>query len=402
MAEFETPVFLQNHSPEEVFAHMKQILPSDLDLSEGGHAYNLTMPTALVIGELCEFILPEIIKLIFPEWSYGEFLDYHAQGRGMTRRAASAASGELTITGEPKTVIPAGSMFSTAAVNDEPSVDYKTLEAATIPDSGTVTVAVMCNQTGIIGNTDPGTIVLVSGRLTGVMSVTNEKPVSGGTEVEDDESLIERIVEYDKSQGESYTGSLADYKRWATSVAGVGSATVIPAQDDSGLITIILTDANGAPATEQLCTSVYNYIMRPDSPYERLAPVNALIKVEAPATFKLSISAIVELEEGATFESVKNAYAASLAVYLAEALADGEIKYSRLCAILAATEGVYDFSDLMYGLTGDDSIYFGHENYPLTTSQLPTVHPEDLGLIPGSVPDAFIPVSPPVTPPAVE
>ena len=38
MAEFVTPTFLQNHSPEEIHARMKEIMPKDLDLREGGHA----------------------------------------------------------------------------------------------------------------------------------------------------------------------------------------------------------------------------------------------------------------------------------------------------------------------------------------------------------------------------
>lgn len=385
MAEFETPVFLQNHSPEEVHALMKEILPDDLDMSQGGHAYNLTMPTALVVAEVCEFVLPEVIKLIFPETSYGEFVDSHAKVRGMGRRAARAASGELTITGTANTVIPAGSLFSTAAVNDQPSVDYATLEAATIPESGTVTVAVECTQTGIIGNTKENTVVLVSSRLKGITAVTNENPLTGGTEVENDTYLIERIVEFDKSQGESYVGSASDYKRWAMSVAGVGSATVLPAQDTSGLVTIIITDANGDPATEQLCTSVYNYIMRPDNPDERLAPINAFLKVSPPTTMQISIKATVELEDEATLETVKKAYMAQLALYLPVALDEGEIKYSRVAAALAAVEGANDYTDLQIGLKVGETVTYGTSNIAITSNQLPTIDAEDLILTSGTV-----------------
>lgn len=385
MAEFQTPVFLQNHSPEEVHALMKMILPKDLDLSPGGHAYNLTMPTALVIAEVCEFVLPEVVKLIFPEWSYGTFVDMHAKGKGMTRRAATAASGEITITGNPKTVIPAGSLFSTAAVNNEPSIDYKTLEAATIPEIGTVTVTVECTQTGIIGNTTENTIVLVSSRLTGITAVTNEKPLTGGTEEEDDASLIARIVEYNKSQGESYVGSAADYERWARSVDGVGNATVIAAQDTSGLVTIIITDLNGDPATEQLCTNVYNKIISPNNPSARLAPINANLKVAPPATMQISIKAKVELSDEATLEAVKTAYQAQLALYLPVALREGEIKYSRVAAALAAVEGANDYSDLQIGLKDGETVSYGTFNIPITTNQLPAIDAEDLILTAGTV-----------------
>lgn len=385
MAEFQMPVFLQHHSPEEIHARMKEILPADIDMSQGGHAYNLTMPTALIVAEICEFILPEVVKLIFPEYSYGSFTDGHARVNGMSRRTARPASGEITITGTPNVVIPAGSMFSTAAINDQPSVDYRTLEVVTIPESGTVYADVECTRTGVIGNTPENTIVLVSSRLKGITAVTNEKPLTGGTEEEDDASLIARIVEYNKSQGESYVGSPSDYKRWALSVPGVGSATVISAKDTSGTVTIIITDANGDPATEQLCTAVYNYIMSPDDDDARLAPTNAILKVEPPTTMQISIKATVELTEETTLESVKTACMAQLALYLPVALGEGEIKYSRIWGALSATEGVNDHSDLQIGLKVGETVTYGTSNIAITSNQLPTIDADDLILTAGTV-----------------
>lgn len=385
MVEFETPIFLKNHSPEENMALMKKVLPEDLDLCPGGHAHNFLIPTALVIAELCEFVLPEVVKLIFPEWSYGEFLDGHAKSRSMTRRAATAATGKLTITGAAGTVIQAGNLFSTASVNGEPSVDFKVLTSAKIPESGTQTVQVQCTQTGIVGNAPAGTIILVSSRITGITSVTNPEAMSGGTEEETDEMLIERIMEYDQSQGNSFVGSVSDYRRWASSVAGVGSATVIPAQDTSGRVTIVLTDSNGEPATEQLCTSVYNFIMRPDNPEERLAPINANLLVTPPATMAIGIKANVELSDGATIETVRTAYMAKLASYLPVAMDDGEIKYTRLMAALAATEGANDFSNLQFGIKSGNAINYGTANIAITSSQLPTITADDLILTSGTV-----------------
>lgn len=385
MAEFVTPDFLQNKSTDEIHEIMKEILPEDIDLSEGGHAWNMTRPTALVAAELCEFVLPEVIKLVFPEWSYGEFLDGHARARSITRRAATAAFGQITITGAPGSVIPAGSLFSTAAVNSEPSVDYATLQEVTIPDSGSATVDVQCTETGTVGNTTANTIVLISSKLTGVTAVSNADVVSGGTEEEDDDSLRDRITEYDRSQGESFTGSAADYKRWAKSVAGVGDATIVSAQDDSGLVTIILTDANGAPATSQLCEAVYNYIMQPDNAGERLAPVNAYLTVQPPDTMAISIRATVELESGSTIEAVRDAYLTQLALYLPVALDEGEIKYTRVLAALSAAEGVNDFSDVEIGIKTGDTVVYGTSNILISTIQLPTIDKADLILTAGTV-----------------
>lgn len=385
MAEFTTPDFLRDYNEESIYARMRATMPEDIDLSEGGHAWNLTRPTALIAAELCEFVLPEVIRLIFAKWAYGEYLDSHAAERNITRRAATAATGWLTVTGEPQTVIPAGTLFSTAAANGEPSIDYATMTDAKITANGTATVAIQCTQTGTVGNTARGTIVLVADRNTGITSVTNENEITGGTEEEDDEALRARIAEYDESRDTSYTGCVADYKRWATSVDGVGEATVVPAQDDTGMVTIILTDANGEPATEHLCEEVYNYIMRTDSPGERLAPVNAYLTVVPPATIAIGIKATVELEENATIQSVREAFRANLAKYLPEALEDEEVKYSRVWAVLSGTEGVNDLANLTLGVKTGDTVAYSTKNIPVTSYQLPSIESQDLILTEGTV-----------------
>ena len=385
MDTFVTPDFLENRGQDQWHELMKTIIPEDIDLSEGSHGWNMTRPTALVAAQICEFLIPEVIRLVFPEFSYGEYLNEHAKGRNISRRAATAANGELTITGDAGTVIQAGSLFSSAAVNDEPSVDYKVLTSVKIPASGTITAKVQCTQKGIIGNAPANAIVLVSSRITGIRSVTNPEAVTGGTEEESDEALIARILEYDQSQGNNYVGSVSDFKRWAFSVDGVGGATVIPAQDEANLVTIVITDSNGDAATEHLCTSVYNYIMSPDNPDARLAPINTRLSVKAPSTMAIGITATVELADGATLDSVKEAYMARLVDYLATALDDGEIKYTRVAAALAAVEGANDFSDLQVGLKNGDAVNYGVTNIPITTSQLPTVAADDLILTVGTV-----------------
>lgn len=383
MSEFVTPDFLLNHSPDDVHAMMKEILPADIDISEGSHEWNMTRPTALVVARMCEFSLPQVIQLILPDYSFGTYLDGQAKTRNLSRRAATAAVGTITITGAAGTTIPTGSLFSTAAVNDEPSVDYAAVTSAKIPESGSVTVDVQCAQSGIIGNTPANTIVLVSSKLTGISSVTNPEAITGGTEEETDESLQARIANYDQSQGDSYVGNVSDYRRWATNVPGVGAATIIPAQDDSGLVRIILTDANGEPATEDLCEKVYNYIMQPDAPDKRRAPIGASVSVGPPEVVQIVVQALVELESNATLEAVKTAYAARLAAYLPEAFEDGEVKYSRVMATLAAVEGVNDFANLRIGVKDSGSIWT--TNISISEYQLPAISVDDLMLTAGTV-----------------
>lgn len=386
MAEFTNPEFLDNYDVDDVYDTMRGILPADIDSSEGSHTWNLLRPTALVVSELCEFVLPQVIQLIFPEWSYGEFLDAHAQTRGMTRKAATPATGELTISGAAGTVIPAGSMFSTTSLNPEdPAMSYITTAQATISATGSVTVNIQCTEAGSEGNTGENTIILLASSITGITAVTNPEEVSGGTDQETDEDLIARIEEYDQTQGDSFVGNMADYRRWATSVAGIGNASIIPPTDDSGIVQIVLTDTNGEPASETLCTNVYNYIMSPDDPYARLAPINAVIDVISPTTIDIAIKATVELAAEAVLSDVSAALMTSLNEYLEEAMADEEVKITRVAAILSATTGVNDFSGLQIGKKSGGTATYGTDNIQLMPTELPTITADDIDLTQGTV-----------------
>ena len=386
MAEFTIPSFLENYTEDDVYSSMRGILPPDIDSSEGSHTWNLLRPTAMVIAEMCEVVLPQVIQLIFPEWSYGEYLDAHASTRGMSRKEATPATGEITITGLEGTVIPVGSTFSTASYNeDDPSMSYATTTAATIPSSGSVTVDVQCTEAGTAGNTNAGTIILVSSELINITGVTNADAISGGTDEETDEALIARIMEYDQTQSDSYVGNAADYRRWAMSVSGVGSASVIPPATDTGIVTIVLIDSNGDPASETLCDSVYDYIMSPDDPYSRLAPINAAVDIVSPTTVEIAVKATVELTGEAVMADVTAAFQQSMAAYMSQAMSDSEVKITKVAAILSATDGVNDFADLEIGEISGGTATYGTTNISLTATELPTIAESDITFTEGTV-----------------
>lgn len=376
MYDLPLPEFLQNKSLETIHSTMLSELPEDIDKSQGQHAYNLTKPTALIISELCQQTLPEIIRLIFPKWAYGEWLDYHASIRGITRRPATASSGNLVLTVTPGTEIPIGAEFSTASIDGQPAITFRATEGKRAV-ADTVTVPVECTQTGPVGNVIAHSIVFKVTKLDGVKAVENPENITGGTDEEDDESLRERITEIDGAKSISYVGSVADYKRWSKEVAGVGEATVIPAKDDSGLVTVVITDSNGDPANENLCKAVYDHIMSPDAPELRLTPPNARLLVSPPETLTLSISATVNLLPAYSLESVSKAFLAATQTYLATARTDREIRFTQIGKILAGIEGIYDYGSL--AINGDTA------NIPITDIQLPQVSNDSVKLKRGVV-----------------
>lgn len=373
----ELPEFLQNKSTDEIHTKMLDSMPGDIDKSQGQHPYNYTRPTAMIASELCQQTLPEIIKLIFPMYAYGEWLDYHAQMRGISRRPATASSGTLQLTVTKNTNIPEGSQFSTASVDGQPSVVFETTQGKFNLPEGTTEVPVKCMQTGAAGNVIAGTVIFKLSQLSGVTAVTNQEAITGGTEEEDDDSLRARIVSLDQSQSVSYVGSVADYKRWSLEVPGVGGVTVIPAQDDSGLVTLVITDSNGDPANEEICQNVYDYIMSPADPELRLTAPNVKLNVIPPTITELSISATVEVGTGSSLEAIKTAFIEAVQAYLDTARSDGEVRYTQIGKILAGVPGVYDYDTL--------TLNSGTTNISITNTQLPQVTNDSVLLTQGVV-----------------
>ena len=373
----ELPEFLQNKSTDEIHTQMLDSMPGDIDKSQGQHPYNYTRPTAMIASELCQQTLPEIIKLIFPMFAYGEWLDYHAQIRGISRRPATASSGSLQLTVTKNTNIPAGSQFSTASVDGQPSVVFETTQGKFNLPEGTTEVPVKCTQTGTVGNVIAGTVIFKLSQLSGVTAVTNPEAITGGTEEEDDDSLRARIVSLDQSQSVSYVGSVADYKRWSLEVPGVGGVTVIPAQDDSGLVTLVITDSNGDPANEEICQNVYDYIMSPADPELRLTAPNVKLSVIPPTITELSISATVEVGTGSSLDAIKTAFIEAVQAYLDTARSDGEVRYTQIGKILAGISGVYDYDAL--------TLNSGTTNISITNTQLPQVTSDSVLLTQGVV-----------------
>ena len=364
MEDMEIPEFLQNNDEDDIQEELLALIPDEYDKSEGQHYYNFTKPTAVIVSQLRGFDLPEAIKLIWPKFSNGEYLDYHAELRDIVRKPAQYATGELTITGTPETVIPAGYVASTETKNDIPSKDYETTEQCTIGADGTVTVAAKAVVAGTDGNTASNMIVVNSSSFDDVTSITNNVPFTGGIDEEDDDSLLLRIQEYDQQQGDSNVGNPSDYKRWAESVPGTGTANVIRSTDTSGLVTIILTDGNGDPATTTLCEKVYDYIISPDDELSRLAPCGATLSVIPPTTSILTITAIVELNAGTT-ASVTEEFVTALKEYFPTAIENKEVLYNKVANILGDIPSVYDFSNLkVNGVTS---------NIPLADGVFPSI-----------------------------
>ena len=119
-------------------------------------------------------------------------------------------------------------------------------------------------------------------------------------------------MEADASEETSYIGNNADYKRWAKAVDGIGDADCYPGMERTG------NSKNRMPwtrtareQTRPLLDAVYNYIMAPDNPADRLAPPNTILTVAAPDLVNISYSFTVTVADGFELSTVVSGFKSS-------------------------------------------------------------------------------------------
>lgn len=365
MSEFRIPDWLEQQDAETIHQRMMSRLPADIDNTEGGFPWDFTKPTALEKAELLEFHLVETLKIMFPEWAYGEYLDLHAKRVCLTRHAASPAYAKLEIKGIPGTEVPAGFAFAVPSVNAQPAIEFATEKAVQIDNSGRVTVGVLAVLPGTSGNVPADSIVLMVTPMQGITSVGNPEKATGGVEAEDDEHLRARIMEIEWGLDAGFVGCDADYIRWAKEIPAVGAAFVLANWDPAvkNSVKLVLMDVHHEPANDHILELVYNHIMSPKDRMNRKAPIGAILTVTAPVMKEICYSFQAVLRSRYDADTVLANLNEAIQQYYIVAKENGLLQYIQIHAIITQTPGIYDFTHL--------TINGGIENIPLALDEYP-------------------------------
>lgn len=364
--EFVAPEFIDNSDPDTIQARMMNNLPVDISDMPADFPYDFTMPTAIEISRLIQYNLTRTLMLMFPMWAWGEWLDLHGVSAKVTRKQASRASGHVTVTGTPGTVIEEGTVFCTEGTTDAESIEFATTAEETIPDSGTVDIAVASVLAGTAYNVTRNTVILQKAANKNIASVTNKNPIRGGTDEEDDDTYRERILEKLRAAEVSFVGCDADYVRWAKEVSGVGSAVVEAEWNGPGTVKVVVADPDGRAVGEETLQAVENYIVSPTDRMQRLAPVGASVTISTVQDITVKYSAAIELENNYSVDNVKEAFLIALKNYYKTAKDSEEVRYTVTSALLSNTEGVVDFVDFKVN-SSTDNITVAADYYPVTT-----------------------------------
>ena len=173
----------------------------------------------------------------FPQTAQGDYLDKHAQLRGLERRAATAAVGVLSFeTDHPPEAdlsIPEGTVCMTAA-----QVRFETTETGVLKAGQTsAQVRARAVEPGAAGNAAAGTVRAMAVAPVGVSRCTNPEAFSGGLDAEGDESLRERVLETFRRMPNG--ANAAFYQQEALSFPEVAAATVVARPRGVGTVDVL-------------------------------------------------------------------------------------------------------------------------------------------------------------------
>ena len=271
-----------------------------------------------------------VTRQCFPQSAVGEYLDRHAEVRGLERGAAQKAGGPLRFwleaEREDDTPVPAGTVCMTAG-----GTDFVTTEDAVIPAG-----ALYCEtpaeaaKGGSDGNVAAGAVAYMRMAPAAVSGVTNPSAFSGGTDGESDAELRARVLaSYRKLPNGA---NAAYYENKVLSCPNVEAVTVMPRARGRGTVDVTFATYGGVPEQEEV-DAVQAML---DSEREICVDID----VFAPDTVEVDVEAALTIADGYAYSGVAEAAEAALRAYFSGARLSKPVYRAALCALLMAVDGV--------------------------------------------------------------
>jgi len=341
---------------------ISDINSSDLPNADGLLRRSVLRVLAWVMAGLAHLhygYLDWISRMAVPFTAAAEWLEAWAALPGITRTAATAATGSATFSGTPTTPIPAGTLMARGD-----GYTYQTTASGTIGGGSTATVPIVAwstslaaPATGSDGNADASTPLTISNPIAGVTSVgAAAGAITGGAEAESDDSLRDRMLAAFASP--AHGGSAADYVAWARAVSGITRAWTSRNGVGPGTVVVyVMLDVaqsahNGFPqgtngvATEETRdpgTATGDQLTVANAIWP-LQNVEALVYVLAPVAQPLAFSIIGLDPDTAPIRAAIAVALADLLVRKGSPLADIAVAQSDVDAAILAVDGVVSFS----------------------------------------------------------
>lgn len=220
--------------------------------SKGSFARDIIMSCAIEMAKEEDDYLSQLDKRLI-DTATGTDLDISCADKAIARREAIKATGTVKITGANGSTIKKGYIV----INSSTATEYEILEEKTIENISTI-VKIQCTKAGKIGNCEVGQINKFSQEYNGLSKVENLENITNGKDIETDEELRERTLEYIRKPRISWNKYVFEDK--AKEVEGVDRAYCMPRPAGAGTVKVIITQKDTETVSEELKNKVKQYI----------------------------------------------------------------------------------------------------------------------------------------------
>lgn len=319
---------------EQIYQQMAEVFQREtgLTLSGGGDMAVRLYAVAEQIYAL--YVQADWVnRQCFPQTAVEDYLDLHAQLRGLTRREAAAAEGVIRFQtdspAEADLPIQAGTVCMTAG-----GLRFETTEAGSIPAGETAAeVPARAAEPGASGNVAAGTIRAMAVAPVGVSRCTNPEGFSGGLDAESDEALRSRILETFRRMPNG--ANAAYYEQEAMSFPQVAAAVAVPRPRGVGSVDVVVSTPAGVP-DGALLEELQSY-------FEQRREIAVDVQVRAPEVKNVTVTIRVAAEDNRDGETVRQAVEQAVRSWFDGRLLGQNVLRARLGALAFAVDGVKNY-----------------------------------------------------------
>lgn len=291
----------------------------------------------LLAGELYSLYcrIKGLENRIFPDTAVGEDLERHGAQRGIYRKTASTASGEIEFiidqAAEFDIVIPRNTVCAIAA---DDTCQYVTTEEAVLT-AGTASVTVPAEATieGRDGNCAAEKITVMITPPVGISRVINPKPFTGGGNSESDEALRKRVLESWSCIPNG--NNAATFTQIALTFEDVLKARTVPLNRGEGTVDVIVVAKDGkfTPALQ----------LEISGALESYCPAGIDLYVREAEPYEVSLSVLIKVKDNFSEENVLEQCSDRLQDYVADLGIGQEIRLCDLGKALMEIQGVENY-----------------------------------------------------------
>ena len=265
---------------------------------------------------------------------YDDFVDLRVEEVGLSRKQDTYALVPVTFKGTKQTRVSKGTIVSTL----DNRLYYLT-EDIVLDDAGLGQGICKAQYSGSKYNVKKGEICYLPIKYVGVNEVINEEDYGDAYDIETNESLYQRYLDFVQNVGTS--GNVHNYKKWCLEIEGVGSCDIIPLWAGAGTVKCVITDSNNRKASDDLIQKVKEHL-------EDVAPIGADVTVSTYSERLIDISLQVVLKDNVDIHTVLAKYKEAVQSYVDEiTFTTKTISYSKLICIFMDMEEAVDCSNLI-------------------------------------------------------